>query len=320
MKRISWLLLIVAAALAGASSGRFFRTAAPAVAIHSLVISPNDLNFGEVWQQDRFVWPITIHNLSETSKVIRSVEGSCTCQSFSPSSFELKPGESRTVVMTIKLQSKTPTGVLLPLEEFTASIWAFVQGERKPIGWTLRGQIKHVIRYPSHIELGRISEYAPGLCKRTVPLFPLVELEELRVRSESKYLKVDVSKAANRYELTVEPLDRNRFNGILHIELTPIARGGQVMQKITIPVRLEVGSDTLAIPEVMNIGYRKPTEVVRETLNVQSISGRKLSIENISHSNDVSILEVLQDNSANIAVETQIITSNAPNLRSFGSG
>ena len=71
----------------------------------SVQISEAELRFGDVREQQDFVWPITVVNTSDTAKEITGMAGSCSCQTISPRQYTLQPGESRRVEVRLDLRA-----------------------------------------------------------------------------------------------------------------------------------------------------------------------------------------------------------------------
>jgi hypothetical protein len=151
VRKTAILLVFVAAATAAVGwsmAGTWFGNNRPDTSTDSATkihIAPVSLNFGEAWVTDDFEWPVTMENVSDETLKVTGIAGSCTCQRFEPSSFELAPGATQTVKIRIDLRSQ--------LSQSNSSVsrtrfWATVAGQPKPQYWELTGNIKTALQAP----------------------------------------------------------------------------------------------------------------------------------------------------------------------------
>jgi hypothetical protein len=278
-----------------------------------LSIPEADLNFGEIWQEGRTLRTITIQNNDSTIKKILSIQGSCTCQSFSPSFFSLAPGQSQAIELAILHQPTKPTGLLDISEPFSASIRLEVEGQRAPSSWTLRGRFRHSLRYPSLIDLGRTSELAPEKAMKAFPVFPLVNLSGVRLAPESS-LKTAIRNNDSGYDILIEPspgLPRGKHS--VDLTVTPIHRHEGHLPPLTIPVQFEVCADTNAVPDVVNFGNRQLGEHVVETVTLHSTSGRPFRVLGFTTEGEgLVVKDATQFDHTSYSIECHLGTSTAP--------
>ena len=72
-----------------------------------LLVARSELNFGSQWQSRRFPWSFEIANASEETLRIDRVVASCACTKVSPGQFELEPGGTQLVSLTINLADRS---------------------------------------------------------------------------------------------------------------------------------------------------------------------------------------------------------------------
>ena len=60
-----------------------------------LLIPKESLNFGTVWEEEKFSWTVPIENHEAESVEIESFSSSCSCLSIKPKSLVIGPGERR---------------------------------------------------------------------------------------------------------------------------------------------------------------------------------------------------------------------------------
>lgn len=44
-----------------------------------LSIRPTQLDFGDVWEQEQFIWPVQVENTTDQPQDVQSISGSCAC-------------------------------------------------------------------------------------------------------------------------------------------------------------------------------------------------------------------------------------------------
>src|SRR5262245_9179640 len=78
-----------------------------------LVVAPRALDFGEVWENGAFGWVLPVTNPGPDSVRVEDIRTSCGCVVGQPRMFDLRPGETRDVRLTINLTPKPtePAGV-----------------------------------------------------------------------------------------------------------------------------------------------------------------------------------------------------------------
>lgn len=264
--------VVIANAIRQNAEPNALTTTAPA-----LRITADGLHFGDVWEQQGFVWPVTVVNTSASVQQITGLSGSCSCQSFSPQEFTLRPGESRQIELKLDLRANHSQALAERVEDFEVDFWAKVKGEPKEIVWKLTGGVKHTARCPDHIDLGRVSESAPEKGAVEFGVRPFVVLSRFRIVPGTPWVKTELKRVGDNYAIKVIPesgLNQRDFATKLEFEL--FDEDGRELPKLTIPVKFTVGSDIVAEPESVNFGDREAGELLRENITIHSLSGQKL--------------------------------------------
>ncbi|MCU0704415.1 MAG: DUF1573 domain-containing protein [Fimbriiglobus sp.] len=275
---------VALAGIAGTWAGNALRSQ-PSVTTPpvSLYIPPAELNFGDVWEQDSLSWPVTIENRSESTKEITRLSGSCTCQSFSPTTLTLQPGERKRVEVTLNLRPDRSRASSEPTVRFETRMWATVKGEPNDISWSLGGTVRSAVRCPDRLDLGRISELAPDKGRIEFWIETFAESAQVDVRADTPVVRIDLTHQDRWTKVTVTPergLARREYSTSL--TLSPVRDDGTTLPAVHIPLRFEVGPDVVAVPAVVNFGDRTFGEEVSETVTLTSGSGRKLTVTNVS--------------------------------------
>ena len=186
---------VALAAAAGTLTARWMsRHAQPAPAPKSeepaLTVDPRYLDFGEVWETDKFEWPIIVENRGTETQVVTKVNGSCTCLSITPSEFTLAPGQKLKVQAVLKLRGRSSPSETQTHEDFAVTVWADVSGKSKPVAWQLRGRLKRAISTPDQMDLGFTSRRTPDASAQLF-LIKLLDpsIRALEIKSVVTYLR-----------------------------------------------------------------------------------------------------------------------------------
>jgi hypothetical protein len=143
-RRLTLLALLAAglAAVAGTLTGHCLRAAKPPPtksANAGLRVDPKFLDFGEVWEQDRFEWNLPIQNQSSQPTIVTGLHGSCTCQSMNPLEFTIPAGGHQQIQVVLVLRSRASRAEPDRHEDFAVALWADVAGTPAATYWQLRG-------------------------------------------------------------------------------------------------------------------------------------------------------------------------------------
>ena len=174
----------------------------------ALRIDAAELHFGDVWEQQDFIWPVTVQNTSATAKQITGFSGSCSCQTFSPREFTLQPGESRRLEVHLDLRANSSQALAEPVDNFAVAIWATVKGEPKDISWKLTGRVKRAVRCPDRVDLGRVSELAPEKGAVEFGVRPFADLSRFRIVPGAAWVRTELKRVGANYAVKVIPRER----------------------------------------------------------------------------------------------------------------
>jgi len=282
MTRRTWLLLGGTGLAAGGAAWTRRRSAVvpPDVALlePDLVIDPGSLDFGTTWEADRFVREVTVRNRADALRVVRSISGSCTCQSFTPPAFTIPPGGSQVVRMELNLHSQLSRSDPKPEEDFAASLWADVSGQEGSIYWRVRGRVRRTLQAPDRIDLGAVSDRTPAAATATVPIRVLAgRLESLSAAAPSAVVRATVLPGArpDMFALTLTPvagLERKAY--ATAVVLSPVLASGEALPVVSIPLAFEVGAEVQAVPATVQFGAREVGAETRDTLALRAVGGR----------------------------------------------
>ncbi len=113
-----------------------------------LTVPGESLNFGTVWESDRFGWTLPVHNPSDAQVEITGFSKSCTCVSIQPERCVLAAGETRNVELMIDLSPLKLDASESEIRNFELEIAPIVSASVRTsptLPWRVRGSVKHRI-------------------------------------------------------------------------------------------------------------------------------------------------------------------------------
>ena len=294
------IALIAVAGIGGSLGGRLLRrpngapgarpNAETATSIDGagLSISRPSRNFGAVWENPVFEWPLAVTNSSDRLVTIVGFAPSCKCSSVSPPRLAILPSQTRTVVLKLDLRvavagEKTSQAKEAP---FSVSISPLVEeGDtiRPATAWVIEGRIKKTLQPEiPFLDVGRRSELANAPRPRRVPVQAFNGISELKTTTDSPFVHVRVERVPlphSRFELVVEirpGLPSGRVD--LPIQLTPVLEDGRRLPTIAFPIRGWIVGDVDVTPPLLSFGPRPLGEMAKDTVTLKSLTGQSFEV------------------------------------------
>jgi len=148
------LLLSAAAVLAG---GFWYDSDLRKPETSGLSVAPGQLDFGEVWRQDKFPWEFVVRNETELPIEITGFDSSCDCVTVEPSALSIPGRQEARLRLTLDLaRGKLPATCGEPAESFSVILKPVVPGSTSyESGWKINGRIKSPLAIvPSVVDFG----------------------------------------------------------------------------------------------------------------------------------------------------------------------
>ncbi len=256
--------------------------------LEPLVVKEMSLNFGNVWETDRFVWEFPIHNRSDRDIQISGFQTSCACVSIKPKSGVALARSTLKISLLLDLRAAAQ-GADRPFEQTIVAI-----SDRGPVEWKVRGNVRRAISLaPSVVNLGRTYVGGPTLQAQFIASAHL-PLQKLLATSESPSLSTTVKeKGGQTYQIDLN-LKRRAPAQVINTKLILEAYGvnGQKLSRTEVPVRGLVQDDIQATPGTIALGVARIGTTYRETIRLSSSSGKLFRILRIDHARTISIKQV----------------------------
>lgn len=288
--------LVVLAGWAGMELARVVRgRPEPAAAVPEnggLSVAAEHLDFGEVWQDSQFKWVLPIRNETEQDIHIAGFANSCACSQVEPRSLTVPAGGEVQVRVTIDLTAKKPSEAALGVRPFDVVIRPVVgSAEGRPWpGWRLRGVVRMALRVePALVDFGHPSEMATPLTTKTVRVTATTPIDGLEARSDHSAFAVRLKELSGptMQELLVTPkpsISPGAYTA--KVSLVPRLKSGARLPAQEVAVVMRVQPDIQPSPPAMVFGARRVGEVAKETISLQSLTGRAFEVVGVSARGD----------------------------------
>ncbi|MBX9583962.1 MAG: hypothetical protein K2X87_26990 [Gemmataceae bacterium] len=275
--------LLVALVAAGALFGfqrRSARTPAVAAEPDRVVAEPRSLDLGEVWESDKFEWPVTVRNLGAEPVRVSSLTAACSCVGSASSTVEVPPGEARPLPFVLDLRETCASAEPAAVRDVKLPLGVSVDpADAQPRSrWVVRGRVRSAVHVSARaIDLGR---YPAGSAPRSrvVRIRELVPLSDLTADTDSPALAVRLKPAGSAaLDLVVEPhanLPPGRYQA--EVLIRPTTAAGTAPPPTRLPVEFEVLDDVQPDAPAVLLGPRPVGEVAEGTVTLRSFAGHAL--------------------------------------------
>jgi hypothetical protein len=274
---------VVAAATAGTLTARWrsqtpFRTSEQQPV--SLYIDPKYLDFGEVWETDRFQWRVPVHNVGMESVHILAKSRSSSCaQDLDPEI--LLPGQCRELRFEFDLRPVCAAQEHRSLRAVELPLPIAIATRTHRQAWVLRGRVRSTLIVPTKlIDLGRAVVTSAPRC-REIPIRALAEVRELLVAFDERFVYADFEAIdASNWNFRVKPawgLSVGRYDTA--VELKPILTSGEAAPSIRIPVEFELIGDVQPDSPIVALGAHPVGSTVESGVSIRSFSGRSFTFD-----------------------------------------
>ncbi len=277
------VLSAVAAATGGTIAGRWNspkREVAPELQ-PALFIDAKNLDFGDVWETDKFEWQLNVENRGAGVVEVIGLSGSCSCLSIEPNSFTLPSGGTQTLRLTIDLTANpTPTGQI----SLTVTAMTNRPGDTGSARWGVIGRVKQLLVSDGRINFGKHSVLAQPISPLVIPLTSAVPLESLRAECSSPLLSVKTQptdNSAQSYTVVLRPVGAFQPGPIEFIvTLKPVGVGGPLPIRRVL-IQGSIVEDVEAEPGEVLGGGRLLGESFAEEVALRSLTDRPILVESV---------------------------------------
>ncbi len=245
------------------------------------------LDFGEVWEDDKFQWTIPITNQGDQPVSVKDFVNTCICSSIEPRKFVILPNETGEVRVTLDLRPGRDIRFDLTPFNFDLDVTPILEPGRA--SWKMQGKVRPAVRFERPLlDLGSRSEWAAPWPAQWVAVLVPPEVERLIASSGNPYFEVQVQRSngkKRRFTLLVEPRkELPCADYSFEVLVTPKLNGEKPLPAQRLAVRGSVVRDLQAsLPQVV-FGARRIGEKAEETLTLTSLTGRGFKVVGVANS------------------------------------
>lgn len=274
----------------GAALGAWFASVRNRSTEPALVIAPEDLDFGEAWVQDGFEWTVPVSNVGDRDIDVLRVAGSCDCSRITPGHFVLAPGETKKLLVALRLLPKRPGQVDAEAWDFSVDL-RFETRTAPPgtLSWTLHGRVRNSLSIAPHVVETQLITGEPDQTVTAV-VSSRNRLSALTATCDPALARVSVDLDQNGSEYVISvtpnmPPEPGPFQ--FNVNLHPIAGDGTALPAVPLPVRGTLVEDVAALPPVLLVdaAQTNPRPAEKE-LVLTSHSGKGFRVVGIEQDDD----------------------------------
>jgi hypothetical protein len=281
-----------------------------------LVVSPEWLHIGEVYEDDAFHWKLRVHNPTGEDIHILGFNTSCNCTRIQPSETVVPARSFSDLELVIDLSRVPKQGQDNKDADFREIVVPTIRGAvKRPKGWTLDGKVL----YPLVIEPQRVVFEFPlapngNRHAKQVKVVPHPSLvANLDVRCDLNKGNVVITKSKREYELTISPdpqLGGGTFD--FFVTLNPIGMNGKQLPAKKVHVMGQIADPIKCLPPQLSLGPRRIGTVVSESISLVSTSGEPFEVTGIEPaSSEVQVESCLPPNPAGSVIRLRQVIKNA---------
>jgi hypothetical protein len=253
-----------------------------------LIVEPQELNLGCVWEDKSFPWTITLRNPTSGDVEIVSIAASCSCVSVQPQSLTVPARKSARVQLTFDLTRRKPRERDAPVRDVDVTVVPIIRNRPvQRLGWTIRGQVRRAITFqPQSLEFGETLVRGYDFPSTTVTLAAHTSLTDLAAICDPPCGAARLSKSScaahEAIELTVHPnKDLPTGRATFQVILRSRAVDARKIPDVFLPVGATVVEDIQAIPARIPLGARPIGAIIEESIVISSRHGEVFTVEHI---------------------------------------
>jgi hypothetical protein len=252
-----------------------------------LEVAANDLDVGEVWEQQHFQCKMTIQNTTAKDATIDGFHSTCECVSVDPSTLTIRSGQKDDVHVTLNLQ----LGPRKDSDDFQVQITPFKGDESNPLAsWTIRGRVRRLLSLkPEKVSFyGKELIQGQSFASETVIATAAVSLDSLGTKCSTDYAKIQVipnKQRTSEFEIIITPAKTLPIGPFrFEILLEPKGNNAQYYPSLLLPVEGSITSDVDALPDSLVMGPGKVGDTISENITLISASNKPFEVVKIETS------------------------------------
>lgn len=251
----------------------------------TLFIDPKELDFGEVWETERFELPVTLENRGAVVETFK-LSGSCSCLSVEPSACRLAPGEKVRILIRLNLTAQSNDPGREKTQAFDTTVVAISGDQAVSSRWVIRGTIRSVLGgLPKQLDCGPISDLASMAEPAVLEINTATPLRSLTAVVEPPWASAAVQpiEGDNRLRVTIHPKLPVAVGDLqATVRLVPTGLQGEMLPPRDIKLVIRGLTDVQPDPQRVLLGTLAKGESATAEVAFRSLTGKAFEVEPIS--------------------------------------
>lgn len=273
-----------------------------------LSVDPQELNVGTVWAEPQFRHAFHVMNPSTETVTVERMTADCDCTSVTPASFQLAPGTSQEITVTIDLTRSQGKGVE-PTEKSLDSTITFVFSDQEIQNAKLRGTVAYPFAAPGTLVFKEAIPFGEASSPKRFTVWKDRRISKLDVSiSEAEGDLIEVAGLETPTSVTFDlspttnrPLGRFVFD----VQVAATADDGKRIGAMPIRVSGRIGSDIIWSPQELLLVTLDSQSPAHEDVVLWSESGQSFEIlPDVEAPDFVNAVIAAPDESAGEAIRT----------------
>ena len=253
----------------------------------TLFIDTKELDFGEVWETERFELPVSIENRGAGVEAFK-LSGSCSCLSVEPAECRLAPGEKVRVLIRLNLTTQSNDPGREKTQAFDTTVVAISGDQAVSSRWVIRGTIRSVLgKLPKQLDCGPISDLATMAEATVLDINSAIPLQILTAVVEPPwaYTTVQPLEGDNRLRVTIQPkLPVAVGDYPATLRLQPVGLQGEPLPPREVKLVIRGLTDVQPDPQRVLLGTLAKGESATAEVAFRSLTGKSFEVEPASPS------------------------------------
>jgi hypothetical protein len=274
------------------------------LANRGLVVLDRDLDFGEVWEQNRFRWTIPIQNTTSHAIEIDDIRTSCNCTSVEPNSLVVPGNGTVELHLTIDLATADELATKPSASPFSISVLPRVRGfETSGDVWIVKGTVRKLFSSitPSVFDYGEQSVFEDWPTKTSVVRCERF-VNKVVVACDPQLATVSVRPLQNdphTFEVSVTPSRRERSGDVdFPVLLQAIGMDGTQFSGRSIRLFGRVVADVLSEPSEVRFTPAAVGTVLEDSVFFSSRKQRSFRVVSATSDDDNTTISTQEEQSA----------------------
>lgn len=258
-----------------------------------LFVPPKALDIGEVQEDGAFATEIPIRNASARPVTIIRFERPCVCVAIEPSSLDLAPGQSASLLLRLDLTKASEEERGLPSRPFETSFTPILADSGERTAFRITGTVKRFFELSGEgFSLGEVAPSEMPHHRARLTVTPLEPIEQIAVDldpslGEVERAETDRADGSCSFDIYLKPIDRA---GAISIPLLVRAqtRGGTQVRR-TIAMSAIILGELVSRPRSLALGAVPLAIGTESTFTIRSRDGVPFEVESIDATEGIEV-------------------------------